>query len=349
MTTESEPSIATRPITNCRVCGTPGSLRYEGCRSRGFSAPGVWSQRKCPKPACGLVWLDPVPTEEDIGKVYETYYTHDQPKPLAGLVNNVCWGVWKSYLRHRFGYKRGTGPAWTSLLWPLALVHPGGRAELDAGAMYLPAPEQPSRLLEVGCGAGVVLKRMQDMGWEVRGQEIDPKAVKAAEARGVRVDLGTLHGQKYPANHFDAVHMAHVIEHVHDPAALLRESYRVLKPGGVLVVLTPNIESWGHARFGKNWFNLDPPRHLVLFSRKTLGKVAEREGFRISRLETTVRTCWVYGSMSRQLQRTDQANLADLGKPSALIYGIIYQLRERLMLRSNPDAGDELLLIARKE
>ena len=143
--------------------------------------------------------------------------------------------------------------------------------------------------------------------------------------------------------------MAHVIEHVHDPAALLRESYRVLKPGGVMVVLTPNIESWGHARFGKNWFNLDPPRHLVLFSRKTLGKVAEREGFRISRLETTVRTCWVYGSMSRQLQRTDQANLADLGKPSALIYGIIYQLRERLMLRSNPDAGDELLLIARKE
>ena len=187
MTTESEPSIATRPITNCRVCGTPGSLLYEGCRSRGFSAPGVWSQRKCPKPACGLVWLDPVPTEEDIGKVYETYYTHDQPKPLAGLVNNVCWGVWKSYLRHRFGYKRGTGPAWTSLLWPLALVHPGGRAELDAGAMYLPAPEQPSRLLEVGCGAGVVLKRMQDMGWEVRGQEIDPKAVKAAVGGGDKV------------------------------------------------------------------------------------------------------------------------------------------------------------------
>jgi 2-polyprenyl-3-methyl-5-hydroxy-6-metoxy-1,4-benzoquinol methylase len=340
--------IKTRPVTNCCVCGALGNLLYEGFRDRGFSAPGVWNQRKCPKPDCGLVWLDPVPTEEDIAKIYETYYTHNQPTPLAGLVSNACWGVWKSYLRHRFGYTRGTGPAWTSLLWPLALIHPGGRAELDAGAMYLPAPAQPSRLLDVGCGAGVALKRMLDMGWEARGQEIDPKAVQAAEARGVRVDLGTLNEQKYPAAHFDAVHMAHVIEHVHDPAGLLRESYRVLKPGGVLVVLTPNVESWGHARFGKCWLNLDPPRHLVLFSRKTLGKLAEREGFKVQRLETSVRTCWVYGSMSRQVQRTGRANLADLGKPSVLMHGVIYQLRERLALRGDPDAGDELLLIARK-
>ncbi len=340
--------ILTRAEPNCRLCGAAGQLLYENFRDCVFNAPGIWNQRKCPRPGCGLVWLDPVPTEEDIGKVYEAYYTHNQPTPLAGLISNACWAVWKSYLRHRFNYRQGTGPAGTSLLWPLAMLHPGGRAELDSAAMYLPAPNSPSRVLDVGCGAGVLLKRMQDMGWEARGQEIDPKAVSAAQARGVRVDLGTLHEQKYPGDHFDAVHTAHVIEHVHDPAALLRESYRILKPGGILVVLTPNVESFGHAHFGKAWLNLDPPRHLVLFSRKTLRKLAEREGFHVQRLETTVRTAWVYGAMSRQIRRTGRSSMADLGKPLCLLHGIIFQLRERLALRANPDAGDELLLIARK-
>jgi hypothetical protein len=52
--------------------------------------------------------------------------------------------------------------------------------------------------------------------------------------------------------------------------------------------------------------------------------------------------------MSRQVKLTGRANLADLGKPTVLLHGIIYQLRERLALRSDPDAGDELLLIAKK-
>ena len=256
--------------------------------------------------------------------------------------------VWESYLRHRFGYARGASPAWTSLLWPLALLHPGGRAELDSAAMYLPAPKSPGRVLDVGCGAGVLLKRMHDLGWEARGQDIDPKAVNAAQSRGVRVDLGALREQKYPDAHFDAVHMAHVIEHVHDPAAMLRECHRILKPGGVLVALTPNVESWGHARFGRAWLNLDPPRHLVLFSRKTMRALAEREGFKIQRLDTTVRTSWVYGAMSRQIQRTGRANLGDLGNPLCLLHGILFQLRARLKLRGDPEAGDELLLIATK-
>ena len=340
--------IRTRAEPNCRLCGACGQLLYENCRDHTFNASGIWRQLKCPRADCGLVWLDPVPTEEDIGKVYETYYTHNQPTPLAGLVSNACWAVWKSYLRHRFGYRQGTGAAWTSLLWPLALLHPGGRAELDSAAMYLPAPKSQSRVLDVGCGAGVLLKRMQDMGWEARGQEVDPKAVSAAQARGVRVDLGTLREQKYPDAYFDAVHMAHVIEHVHDPAALLRECHRILKPGGVLVTLTPNVDGWGHARFGKAWLNLDPPRHLVLFSRKTMRALAEREGFKIQRLDTTVRTSWVYGAMSRQIQRTGRANLGDLGNPLCLLHGILFQLRARLKLRGDPEAGDELLLVATK-
>ena len=74
----------------------------------------------------------------------------------------------------------------------------------------------------------------------------------------------------------------------------------------------------------------------------------EREGFRVERLDTTVRTAWVYGAMSREISRTGRGNLAHLGNPFCLLHGIVYQLRERILLRNNPEAGDELLLIARK-
>lgn len=348
MTGLKDESLSTRAVPNCLLCGTPGGRLYEGFTDRGFDAPGVWSQRKCPQPECGLVWLDPVPTEEDIGKVYRTYYTHNQPTPLKGLLNSTYWTVWKAYLRHRFNYKHGTGPKWISALWPLALLHPGGRAELDAAAMYLPAPIGSARLLDVGCGAGVALKRMQDMGWEVRGQEIDPKAARSAQDRGVSVDIGTLTEQNYPGEHFDAVHVSHVIEHVHDPLALLRECYRVLKTGAKLVVTTPNIEGYGHRRFGAAWSYLDPPRHLVLFSEKTLGAAAKREGFRTERLSTTPRTAWVAGATSGQIERTGKMDFQSFCEPRWLSYGLLYQIRQRLALFNDPHLGDELLLVATK-
>lgn len=340
--------MRTRPMPECRLCGSTGEVLYDRMSDLFFPTPGEWDLRRCPKGDCGLAWLDPVPIEEDIGKAYRTYYTHSQPAPGAALVRNVCWGVWHSYLGHRFGYRQGVGPAWTRLFAPLALLHPGGRDELEAAAMHLHAAPPGSRVLDVGCGSGVLLARMQSFGWQVEGVEPDPSAVEAARKRGVTVRLGTLEQQKYPDDSFDAVHSAHVIEHLHNPEVFFRESWRILKPGGTLVVLTPNVESWGSRRYGRIWPNLDPPRHLVLFSRKTLGRAAERHHFTIQRLDTTVRNGWVYGAFVQGIRKTGRASLADLGNPGRLLSGMFYQLRQRWAAWSEPDAGDEVLLIARK-
>ncbi len=343
---DSESVIRSRPAPSCILCGGTGGLLYEKLSDRSFSAPGQWDLRRCERAGCGLIWLDPVPVEEDIGKAYQGYYTHSQPEPGPSLVRDACWAVWLSYLGRRFGYTRGVGPAWLRLFSPLALLHPGGRDELDAAAMHLPAPSGPARVLDVGCGSGVLLARMQSLGWQVEGVEVDPAAVEAARRRGVTVHLGSLEAQKFPVNRFDAVHSAHVIEHVYDPLALLRECARVLKPGGNLVILTPNTESWGHRHFGSAWLNLDPPRHLVLFSPATLRRAAEQAGLRVQRLDTTVRSAWVYGALSRCIQVKGRAEMSELGKPANLLRGIAYQLRQRRILARHPDAGDELLLVA---
>jgi 2-polyprenyl-3-methyl-5-hydroxy-6-metoxy-1,4-benzoquinol methylase len=317
-------------------------------KDRSWAAPCSWNLRQCEAANCGLVWLDPQPIPEDIGKAYEGYYTHSQPEPGPSLVRDACWAVWHSYLGTRFGYTKGVGPKWRRIFAPLALLHPGGRDELDAASMHLRAPQSDARVLDVGCGSGVLLARMQALGWQVEGLEVDPDGVKAARALGVPVRLGTLEEQKFPDNHFDAVHSAHVIEHVFDPLSLLRECYRILKPGGTLVVLTPNIASLGHKIFGSAWLNLDPPRHLVLFSAKTLGQATKQAGFDIQRLDTTVRSAWVYGALSDCIRRTGRAEMAELGKPANLLRGVMYQLRQRKALRRNREAGDELLLLCTK-
>ncbi len=340
--------IRTRPAPQCSLCGAPGAVLYEKLTDRSFGAPGEWSLRKCQRDTCGLVWLDPVPVEEDLGKAYQGYYTHSQPAPGPSPLRDSVWAVWHSYLGARFGYTQGTGPKWRRLFAPLALLHPGGRDELDAAAMHLPAPTGPARVLDVGCGSGVLLARMQLLGWQAEGVELDPGGVAAARARGVKVSQGTLEQQHFPENSFDAVHSAHVIEHVYDPVGLLRECHRVLKPGGKLVILTPNIAGQGHRLFGSAWLNLDPPRHLKLFSSRTLRSAAEQCGFAVRRLDSTIRSAWVYGALSECIRRSGRAEMSELGKPANLLRGVLFQLRQRRALRRDPQAGDELLLIAEK-
>jgi 2-polyprenyl-3-methyl-5-hydroxy-6-metoxy-1,4-benzoquinol methylase len=338
--------IRTQPALNCPLCAAPGQTLYSQLRDRSYAAPGAWELRECG--ACQAVWLHPQPIPEDIGLAYQGYYTHHQPEPGASWVRSAVWSVWLSYLGARFGYDRGVGAPWKRWLAPLALVHPGGPDDLEAAAMYLPCPPAGGRVLDVGCGSGVLLARMKSFGWETCGVEVDANAVAAARARGLDIRHGQLADCAFPENHFDAVHLSHVIEHVYDPAALLRECHRVLKPGGTLVVLTPNTASWGHRRFREAWLNLDPPRHLILFNRRNFRKLAESAGFTISRLDSSIHSAWVYGGLSRAAERTGRAEMSELGRLGCLAYGACFQLGERLRRIFDNDAGDEILLLARK-
>jgi len=85
------------------------------------------------------------------------------------------------------------------------------------------------------------------------------------------------------ASCFDVITLNHVIEHVHDPIAVLRACHRLLKPGGRLWLETPNVDSLGLARFGRNWRGLETPRHLVLFGRRGLRQACMAAGFAMPR------------------------------------------------------------------
>jgi 2-polyprenyl-3-methyl-5-hydroxy-6-metoxy-1,4-benzoquinol methylase len=337
-------SISTKPRPSCPLCGANGDVLYENLTDRLFDAPGVWQLRRCPRSECGLLWLDPIPADEDIGQIYNDYFTYAEARSSDGGLRNAYAVVQHAYWSHRFGYPNQFGK---QKQWPafLAYLNPGRREEMDSAVMYLPA--QPgARLLEVGCGSGARLKLLRELGWNAEGIEIDPAAVKRCVEQGLPVRHGFLHEQQFAAATFAVVVMNHVIEHVVDPQSLLEEIRRVLVPKGALVITTPNAASWGHRRFKNNWVALDPPRHLHLFNLQTLKQLTRQAGFTVQTARTTIRgAAWVFLA-SRAIQRHGKFSMTTTSPRSQRLWGRAMKLAELFALKTDAQAGEQITLIA---
>jgi 2-polyprenyl-3-methyl-5-hydroxy-6-metoxy-1,4-benzoquinol methylase len=139
----------------------------------------------------------------------------------------------------------------------------------------------PGRLLDVGAGPGLLLAAARARGWEPRGLDLNPWAAAwAREELGVEVDLGTLEAAGYEPSSFEAGTMMDLIEHVAEPAALLDEAARVIRPGGVLAVLTPDAGSFTTRALGRRWPEVQRAgEHLTLFSVAGLSALLTRHSF----------------------------------------------------------------------
>src|SRR5579875_531101 len=348
----SNTEIRARACPNCYLCGSKGEPLYEDLTDRLFGAPGKWSLSRCPNRGCGLAWLNPMPLESDIARAYANYFTHEDFTPPRrpvnlGLVRRTWRWMKTAYLAEEFGCGE-IAPGMRRKLACLAVkMLPPFREQLEAPYRYLPR-QKKGRVLDVGCGNGEMLQVAQRMGWDAEGVEVDPQAVAAAKKRGLRVHQCSLAEQNFADDSFDLILMNHVIEHVHDPLGLLRECYRVLRPGCLLVVWTPNLDSWGHRQFGPSWRGLEPPRHLYLFNRKNLVDLAQRAGFIEPRVTSTVRPTvgiFLESPRIRSSGRGDPnraPNFAELTRAYSAAFA------EAALRLFDPFAGDELLLEARK-
>jgi 2-polyprenyl-3-methyl-5-hydroxy-6-metoxy-1,4-benzoquinol methylase len=283
---QDQTPIRARPLPDCRLCGNTGEELYRDQPDRLFDAPGLWTLKRCSNPECRVVWLDPMPIPEDLGKAYTSYYTHEvKNDDRRGLAYRSYQHIKTAYLARRFGYASSTGALERLVASALMHLFPVRRCEVEAEVRFLSAVPQ-GRLLDVGCGSGDWMRRMEGLGWQVEGLDFDERAVQVARGLGLKVRRGALEEQKYPAQTFDAVTLNHVIEHVPAPVETLRECARVLKPGGRLYLGTPNSQALGHRVFKAHWRGLEIPRHLHIFSPSSLERALKEAGFREVRVWT---------------------------------------------------------------
>lgn len=340
-------TIRSRPQPACFSCGTPGTPLYADLHDRLFDAAGTWSFRRCGNSACGMLWLDPMPLEEDIHKAYASYYTHALRQGGGGLLRRLFDSAKRGYLANHYGYAVGAGAA-ARVLGLLPWLYPGRPAELDFSVMWLEAGSR-GRLLDVGAGSGWLVEHMNQLGWQAEGLDFDPQSVASARKRGLVFHQGGLPQQNFAGASFDAVTMSHCIEHVHDPLAWLVEARRLLRPGGRLALATPNSASFGHAMFGGSWFALDPPRHLHLFNTAVMAALMRRAGFVNFRIFTSIRDANGTFIASRAIRAAGRFDmLAPVGAMKK-IAGRGVQLVEALARAARPDAGEDLVVLAERD
>ncbi len=328
--TQPHAAIRSAPSPTCIACGGAGVLLYDGLTDYLAATPGSWRMVRCARASCGMLWLDPKPLAADLIKAYATYHTHGRRSRGAaelGLsaLNAAC------KLASRL-LELGSGL---------------GRQRRRLRTMFL-GSAVPGRLLEVGCGSGRFLERMRRAGWQVQGTDFDPAvAQRVRERYGLQVDVGDLAALNYPGGAYDAIAMSQVIEHVHDPRALLEECRRVLRPGGRLVLSTPNAAGLAHRRCGRYWRGLEPPRHLHIFTPDALAACVQACGLRVELLQTlSAESAGIYraGDQIRGAQGGGTAGSA----ARSIIRSWLLRYREYRQARHDPAAGQDIFMIAAK-
>jgi len=131
------------------------------------------------------------------------------------------------------------------------------------------------RMLDIGCNIGTFLEVAADIGWTPVGVEPNPHAARVASEKGFEVHCGFFDGplaRTFPD--FDAVHLGDVIEHVSNPVLFLEQVLQVLRPGGLLLCVTPDFNSV----MGR-LLQIKPTEHLVYFTKRSLISAVEAAGF----------------------------------------------------------------------
>lgn len=250
--------------THCCVCGTDHAETIgRGYDYEYFTSMVLFEVSRCKE--CSNVYLNPRPDVSEFETIYPlTYHSLDFSEENYSFVHKV-------------------------------------RSRLEANRLlrYCDGIQDDAKILDVGCGDGFHLKLLQQYGqpsWTLEGVDIDSRAVEIASRTGLHIHHGTIESLELSEDTYDVVYTIQTIEHVAQPDEVLAAIFRILKPGGRLVIVTDNTDSVDFTYFKANyWGGYHFPRHWNLFNPQSLTRLAHKTGFEVEKLDTIVSPVnWVY-------------------------------------------------------
>jgi len=242
---------------DCLLCGTDRfETVLEGVTDLVWRKEGSFRLQRCE--ACALVMTRPRPTGEELGYYYENAYSGEGDQAEAK--------------------RKGATSLLVRLLGAHRLAAIGRARALDPS----------DRVLDVGCSYGGFLKVLRDtVGCTTSGIDFDEGSIAGAiEPDACDYRSGTLVDAGYDAEAFSVVTFIECLEHDPVPLESLREAWRILAPGGLVVVEVPNWEGAWRPVFGRFWLPLLSPQHLVHFSPNTLSRMLTEAGFELRHSQT---------------------------------------------------------------
>jgi 2-polyprenyl-3-methyl-5-hydroxy-6-metoxy-1,4-benzoquinol methylase len=231
----------------CPLCDSP--------RSRHLWTKGEADYVQCSE--CTLVYENPRLTETELKDFYsaETYFVNREGgKDAPGYQD----------------YFQQCSPALVQEYFSILQSH---------------AAKKPSvRFLDLGCGPGGLLAEAKKHGWNASGLEISRWAVEKGRAEGLDIVEGTLQDAHFAEGEFDLISMFDVLEHLPHPRDTVSAIARVLRPGGVLVIETPNIEGFFvRTLYGAASDMVKPRAHICLYSPTTARRLLKGAGLSVVR------------------------------------------------------------------
>jgi 2-polyprenyl-3-methyl-5-hydroxy-6-metoxy-1,4-benzoquinol methylase len=240
--------IAVEQITACNSCGSPSTEVVATSRDFQFdTCSNEFSFVRCQQ--CGLIYLRDRPAISTLGVIYPPNYgPYKFDERLGPVINRV-----RNYVQRR---------------------------------KIEPIVEQASPnaiVVDVGCGGGGLLrimKRLGPSGWRLIGVDISATASQQLASVGIEFRIGRFESMEWDLPNPDVIIMNQVIEHLDDPSMVVRRSFELLKPGGILLIETPSVDAWDARLFYKRyWGGWHTPRHWTLYTPATLAQLVQRHGF----------------------------------------------------------------------
>jgi 2-polyprenyl-3-methyl-5-hydroxy-6-metoxy-1,4-benzoquinol methylase len=223
------------------------------CESRqGILFYNLGESRYCRCTNCQLISVDPIPSSDDM-QVRANYWAEKHHKQVEKVSQHYSLAFQKIAFGEVF--------------------------------KQIGKYKKSGHLLDVGCGIGGFVHAAQGFGWEAYGIDISP-SIDIGKSYNLNVFRTTIDQIKFPEQFFDVITLFDVIEHIPDPKKMIYHTTRILRPGGCLFLITPNINSLSSRILGSSWEAIEPQDHIALYNIRTLSSLLQEYQYKTTYVKT---------------------------------------------------------------